>query len=122
MRLVGCAMAGGELRSPWGKTVNASAWADGDGEPIVRGKREYAHGTDQSRTSGESRRAMPTAIAPEPVPRSAQRPPLSQGYAATASAHMSINSSVSGRGQSTPGPTASTSSRQCAAATMYCST
>ena len=59
-------------------------------------------------------------MAPEPVPRSAHSPSASDGVRAMAAAASSISSSVSGRGHSTPGPTASTSSRQCAAPTMYC--
>lgn len=63
--------------------------------------------------------------APEPVPRSshgalssarADVPP-----ARTELATMSTMASVSGRGMRTPGPTASTMSRQCAAPHTYCS-
>ena len=71
--------------------------------------------TAQPRLPGQAR-ASARATQPEPVPRSAQRAGLG---AASSSAH-STRISVSWRGINTPGPTASSRSRQGQRPTRYC--
>ena len=109
-----------DLRSGWSLTSHIT-WSASTSTFVDHLTRQTQHTPAAALASAavESTLASPSAIAPLPVPRSAQRPPHSCGLAATATSTRSSSCSVSGRGMSTPAWAESMPTGQARASTSH---